>query len=232
LVCAAESMRMIQANVLIGWDAIFEYEGQTYVKLFFQHCSLLTLADSPRWTRERRTRSPTVVERSASFKLGSRSRNKKLVRLPHRSVLCKAINFMSIDDAMPTGCGKLTKVLHTGCACESSASRDGMAALDCQSRRFCDALLYRRDFESWKSHESLGRILRGLCGRPFASQNQQSSKSVLLKWSASSLEYGNSLSITWMLEVDWRQACKMDSVLYTRNAFSKVSLYGIKKALF
>lgn len=34
LVCAAESIRMIQANVLIGWDAVFEYEGQTYVKRF------------------------------------------------------------------------------------------------------------------------------------------------------------------------------------------------------
>lgn len=32
LVCAAESICMIQANVLIGWDAVFEYEGQTYAK--------------------------------------------------------------------------------------------------------------------------------------------------------------------------------------------------------
>jgi hypothetical protein len=33
LVCAAKSIRMMQANVLIGWDAVFEYEGQTYVKI-------------------------------------------------------------------------------------------------------------------------------------------------------------------------------------------------------
>lgn len=45
------------------------------------------------------------------------------------------------------------------------------------------------------------------------------------------LKVSDSTRITWMLEVDWRQTRKMDSVLYTPNAFSKVSLYGIKKAL-